>query len=695
MSLLLLCLIITSEKVVELHYTEVAPHIDGSIEEVWQQADSAYDFMQYQPNDGVPTNEPTVAYFLADDENLYIAIRCYTPGREPVASFKGLEDHIWIYLDTFKSKNKAYMFAVCLSGHYDDGMMLEDGRVQDMSWDYVWFFGVKKYDERYEIEMRIPFKSIRYKKGLDEWGLNIRRWHIKDYAVSNWITFLQQEGMQISKFGTLKNVYPKSKGYYIELFPEGFFRYDQIGDSTDYTPSLSFNFKWDPTSQMTLNGTINPDFAHIESDPYTFNLSRYPIRLEERRPFFIEGNEVFRMSHLGLPFFSSLDVFYTRRVGKPLPEGGSVPILGGLKLINKERDWNFGVLGAYTDSVDEEPNRGFAVARVNRSVFENSEIGMLFSSTATSRDDYNYAIGLDGAYRSGPSQFILQSAISDKNEKRGWAVSSGGVYRSSNFIAVGSVISVDDSFDVWDMGYVPWQGMTDLYVAAGPARYPETGPILRWYLEPGIVLTKYPESDNWSKFGSVFFESQFRNLWGFNIYAEAGQQYEADTNYFYRSIETAVWSGLRPSMNLHFGFNYAHCYNYWRGWIASQLWIWHWMSFVPTSRLSLITYGDFVIEWNPEGHIGAITPIWTPRIEYKISHNIDLSLYSEFVFVTEEGKLRTAEIASNRIGFLFAWNFMPKSWFYVALNDYRVNSGDRLELQERIAAIKVKYLIYF
>ncbi len=693
--LIVLGLLLVHEKSIELRYTEEAPRIDGFIEDLWQQADSAYGFMQYQPNDGVPTGEPTVVYFLADDNNLYIAFRCYTPGREPVASFKALEDHIWLYLDTFNSKSAAYMFAVCLSGHYDDGLLLEDGRVQDVSWDYVWFYATKKYDEKYEIEIKLPFKSIRYKEGLDEWGMNIRRWHIKDYEVSHWTEVLQEDAMQISKFGTLKNVHPKSKGYYIELYPEGFFRYDRVGDSTDYTPSLSFNFKWDPTSQMTLNGTINPDFAHIESDPYTLNLSRYPVRLEERRPFFIEGNEVFRMSHLGLGFFTSLDMFYTRRLGKPLPDGGSVPILGGLKLINKGREWSFGVLGAYTDSTDEEPDRGFAAARVNRAVLENSEIGLLMSSTATSRDDYNYAIGLDGAYRSGPSQFILQSAVSDKNAKRGWAATSGGIYRTSNFIAVGSFITVDDSFDVWDMGYVPWQGLTDLYVAAGPAGYPETGPILRYVLEPGINITKNPETDEWSKFASLFFEPRFRNLWGFNIYAQAGRQYEADTNYVFREADVSIWSGLRPNMNLNFGFNYSYCYNYWRQWIGHQLWLWHWMSFVPTSRLSLITSGDFVFEWNPDGALAAITPIWEPRIELKIAHNIDVSLYSEFVIQTEEGKLSTAEISSNRIGFLFAWNFMPKSWFYIAFNDYRENTGDGLELQQRIGAVKAKYLLYF
>jgi hypothetical protein len=702
---LVLSLFLVGNKSVELRYTDVAPQLDGVIEDLWLQADSAYDFTQYRPNDGVPANEPTVVYFLADDENLYIAFKCYTPGRKPYASYKGLEDHIWFYLDTFNSKSRAYMFAVCLSGHYDDGLMLENGKLQDTSWDYVWFFHIGEYKNGYVIEVRIPFKSIRYKKDLTEWGLQIRRWHIKDYAVTHWTDVRQEDGLQISQSGTLKNVHPKAQGYYVELYPEGFLRYDERGDSTEWTPSLSFNFKWDPTSQMTLNGTVNPDFAHIESDPYTFNLSRYPVRLEERRPFFVEGHDVFRMSHLGMGFFNSLDIFYSRRVGEPLPQPwvGSIPILGGLKLINKSTDWNFGVLGAYTgeftDSIPgltaEIPNRSFGVARVNRAILDNSDIGMMFSGTMIDRDNYNYAIGLDGALRSGPSQFILQSAISDKNGMRGYAISSGGIHRSSNFIAVGSFLKVDSSFYVEDMGYVPWQGVTDLYLAAGPARYPETGPLLRMYLEPGIVITKYPESDEWSKFVSLFFEPDFRNMWGFNIYSQIGQMFEVDTNYFYRDLDVSVWSGLRPSYNLNFGFNYAHRYNYYRQWIASQLWIWHWMSFVPVSQLSLITYGDFVMEWDPYGELHAITPIWTPRIEYQINADMDISLYSEFVFLTEGGDLSTAEIYSNRIGFLFSWNFSPKSWLYIAFNDLRRDAGEGLELVERIGAVKVKYLIYF
>jgi hypothetical protein len=88
---LVLSFFLVGEKSVELRYTEVAPHLGGVIEDVWLQADSAYDFTQYQSSDGLPASEPTIAYFLADDENLYIAFKCYTPGRRPYASLLSID----------------------------------------------------------------------------------------------------------------------------------------------------------------------------------------------------------------------------------------------------------------------------------------------------------------------------------------------------------------------------------------------------------------------------------------------------------------------------------------------------------------------------------------------------------------------------------------------------------------------------
>ncbi|MGQ9702917.1 MAG: DUF5916 domain-containing protein [bacterium] len=467
MNLLLLCLQITSAKAVEVKYTEITPKIDGVIEEIWFNGDSAYGFIQYQPSEGDSATEPTVVYVLMDENNIYFAFRCFTSGRQPVASFSGFEDQVVLYLDTFNNKTTAYYFNLCASGMYEDGIILEDGKCRDVSWDGVFYFVPKCYDDRFEIEIKIPFKSIRYKKGLNEWGVNFLRWCVKDYEASYWNPVSQKDGLRVSKFGRLVNVIPRSAGYYLEIHPEVFVRYDKDTIETKAKPSASLNLKWDITPQTTLNATVLPDFAQIESDPYTFNLTRYPIRLAERRPFFVEGRDIFRMANLGQKYFTPLEIYYSRRIGKPAANG-YVPILGGVTFINKEKHWNWGILGALTDKTATEPFQGFGVLRAKRGVLENSEIGLLFSSAIENTQNYNYALGTDGVYRSGPLQLILQSALSDKNGKAGWANAGGGLYKTKTILAQGSFLAVSDSFDVSDIGYVPWIGQKSILLLPVP-----------------------------------------------------------------------------------------------------------------------------------------------------------------------------------------------------------------------------------
>jgi len=129
--------------------------------------------------------------------------------------------------------------------------------------------------------------------------------------------------------------------------------------------------------------------------------------------------------------------------------------------------------------------------------------------------------------------------------------------------------------------------------------------------------------------------------------------------------------------------------------VDNSLKLFLWLASYPLSQINLSTLIDYVVECNPDGNITAIMIYTTPRIEYKITKDIEVALYSQFVFQTDEGNIKSAEIYSNRIGFLFSWNFSPKSWFYITFDDYRVNTGNGLEPQERIGAIKAKYLIYF
>ncbi len=165
MSLLLLIFFgINHTKVIYTHFTEKAPIIDGVIEDTWQTADSIYDFVQFRPYENEPPSEQTVVYALQDEENLYFAFCCYADSIKPISCLTADEDFIAVRIDPFDSKTIAYFFNVYASGMIYDGWIFDDGRRMDASWEGVWYKALKFYDDRYEVEIKIPFKSIRYKK---------------------------------------------------------------------------------------------------------------------------------------------------------------------------------------------------------------------------------------------------------------------------------------------------------------------------------------------------------------------------------------------------------------------------------------------------------------------------------------------------------------------------------------------------
>ncbi len=610
-----------------------------------------------------------------------------------------------LYMDPFGGKTTAYYFTVYASGRFNDGMVLDDGRSTDDSWDGVWYRAVNIHDDCYGVEIRIPFRSIRYKRGLTEWGINFERYILNNRETVYWTEVLQIEDNMVSKYGRLKGINPQSTGYYFELYPEGFVRYDkERKEEGKIKPSGSLNFKWDLTSQTTLDATVLPDFAQIESDPFTLNLSEYEEWLDERRPFFLEGKDIFRMSDLGKGFYHPLNIFYSRGVGKSI-DGESVPILGGLKLTSKAESWNFGAFGANTDSLryleddtvlTTEPRRSFGVLRVKRRVLETSEVGMLFSGMRADKDDYNFAFGLDGVYRSGINQFILQGALSDKNNKKGWAISSVYFGFIRNFLAVGSVEVVQDSFDVEDVGYLPWAGMKKILSFVGPFKMYPTGALRNLSWGPGVALTREPGDVNgWSKVGFLFVNPCFRNNWGFNLQLQAGPCCEEDTEYFNRGINLSVW-GNGANYHVSFGGNFNHSYNYDREFVAYQGSNWLWCAYneIPRTRLSL-SLNNWV-EWDTLNTIIAITTNATPRIDFSITEDMNLGIFNEFVMEIPQTYFGETELTSNRAGLLFSWNFLPKSWLYIALNDHREQNDERkLELQNQVGAIKAKYLLYF
>jgi hypothetical protein len=155
-----------------------------------------------------------------------------------------------------------------------------------------------------------------------------------------------------------------------------------------------------------------------------------------------------------------------------------------------------------------------------------------------------------------------------------------------------------------------------------------------------------------------------------------------------------MW-GLIKGNNINFGTNYSYSWNYRRGYLAHQLTNWFFFGYSIMPPMSIVLSGNLWIEWDTTNTIVAMTPRIRPRIDIRFSADKSLAIFNDILLETPETRIRDTEFASNRFGFLFSWNFKPKSWLYVALNDLREQTGEKLEPVYTIAAIKVKYLLYF
>jgi hypothetical protein len=699
-------------RAVEVRSTSLAPRIDGSIEALWGAADTATGFVQNQPYERSEPTERTVVYLLQDDENLYVAFRCHSLKNPPTANYTKDEDYVSIAFDPFGSKTTGYFFLVYGSGLFWDGLILDDGREQDLTWEGVWFRAVRIYPDRMEVEMKIPFKTVRYKKGLSEWGLQFHRHIASNFEDDYWTEVTQKDGDLVSRWGVARGIQPRSSGYYFELYPEGFVRYDDYkGKKGKLKPKGSLNLKWDLTPQTSLNATAYPDFAQIESDPFSVNLSRYPTYLEEQRPFFVEGTEIFRTS--GFPnsgFFRPLNIFYSRRIGKSL-DGEAVPILGGIKLTHKTETWNLGILGAAVDTYEkpaegiEEPHRSFGVIRAKRRILGNSDVGILASGMTTNPHDYDYAIAADAVLRKGASQMILQGGRSDHNGKRGWAVTSGYKGYVRSLLTMAAYEAVADSFDVEDIGFVPWAGQQRAMVISGPFWTFQTGALRNLYVAPGIIRSRDPGSPHWSTLGYFTINPSFRRQWGINLEMNYGRNYELNDltgkydGYLYREANLGFW-GLLNGNSIHGGCQYSYSYNYARHYLAYQgfNYLSFSYSFIPPVSAGLNT--NLWVEWDPHREVVAMWPLLRPRVDYRISPYMTLSVFEELVAYTPETRVGKSRLQSDRMGLLYSWNFAPKSWLYAALNDYSAldygkNPAGVMERQYAIGAVKLKYLLYF
>lgn len=420
-----------------------APVIDGYLDDkAWETTQWAGDFVQREPNDGARPSQQTRFKVLFDNDNLYVLIQALdsVPG-EVVRrlSRRDNEDGDWlaVSIDSYADKQTAFTFGITSAGVKFDFMLVNDN-VNDRSWDALYFAAVTADAQGWTAEMRIPLSQLRFSvKEKHDWGINVFRYIYRKQELSFWQPIPVTAPGLVSLYGELKGVDGIKPRRDIELLPYAYAKatYDkkengnpyQTGEK--YKATAGIDGKVAVTNDLTLNFTINPDFGQVEADPSVVNLSAFETFYPEKRPFFIEGKNIFNFKLTGADSDNNNNMlFYSRRIGRApqytiTPDSGvyvSAPeqtaILGSFKLSGKtNKGLSVGVIESVTRNVKAtidsagiyhqlsvEPLTSYFVARLSQDFNKGTtSVGGMF--TATNRDikEAQLEFLADAAYTGG------------------------------------------------------------------------------------------------------------------------------------------------------------------------------------------------------------------------------------------------------------------------------------------------------
>jgi hypothetical protein len=398
----LICKVVIAQKKNEsyrLHIrkTTVPVTVDGvGNDQAWQQSDVATNFFMVLPMDTSNARVRTEVRMAYDDRNLYLLATCFhaAPGPFYVESLRrdfnfGKNDNFLLFLDPFDDQTNGFSFGANAAGAQWDGTMFGGGSI-DLNWDNKWVSVVKNDQEKWVFELAIPFTTIRYKKGIREWGINFSRLDLKTTEKSSWAPVPRQfPTASLAYTGVLVwDTPPPEQGANISVIPyllAGSSKNYESGQAAKQQKKIGTDIKVGVTSSLNLDLTINPDFSQVEVDRQVTNLDRFELFFPERRQFFLENGDLF--ANFG---YATIRPFFSRRIGL------GVPIHAGARLSGRlNKDWRIGLMNMQTASVEERalPGQNFAIVSLQRRVFSRSNIGFLF----VNKQSLNYRPGRDSS----------------------------------------------------------------------------------------------------------------------------------------------------------------------------------------------------------------------------------------------------------------------------------------------------------
>ncbi|HEX2611316.1 MAG TPA: DUF5916 domain-containing protein, partial [Gemmatimonadales bacterium] len=380
--------------------------IDGKLDEpVWQQAAVLTGFSQFSPVDGVPAADTTQVLVWYSPSAIHFGIRAFEAhgavhatlaDRDRIAS----DDYVQILLSTFNDGRQATVFAVNPLGVQSDGALVETGSTSgngfnnavvkreeaDLSPDFVFESKGRVTPSGYEIEVRIPFKSLRFQPAREQsWGINVVRMVQHSGREDSWTPAKRARASFLAQSGRLVGLTGMHRGVVLDFTPSvtskttgssGVSGWQYAGGS----PELGGTVRWGITNNLNLNGTAKPDFSQVESDVPQFVFDpRNELFFQEKRPFFLDGIEQFSTPN---------NLIYTRRIVQPV---------AAAKLTGKAFGTDLALLSAVDDqagSFTGQDHPVYNILRVQRDIGAQSRVGLVYTDKIDG-NNYNRVAGAD------------------------------------------------------------------------------------------------------------------------------------------------------------------------------------------------------------------------------------------------------------------------------------------------------------
>ncbi len=504
-----------------IHKTSTPVIIDGiDNDEAWQQAETAKNFFMVLPMDTSLAKVKTEVKVSYDEHNFYLLAVCYNKlqGANMVESLRRdfnftNNDNFLVFIDPFEDQTTGFSFGTNANGAQWDGTMYEGGKV-DLNWDNKWVSSVKDYPDKYIFEAAIPFKTLRYKKNMLQWGINFSRNDLKTTEKSSWTPVPRQfPTASLAYTGTLlwdsAPPEPRSNISIIPYFLTSTAKDFRTGKTSGILGREGFDAKLTFSTALNLDLTVHPDFSQVEVDQQVTNLSRYELFFPEKRQFFLENGDLF--GNFG---YTDLQPFFSRRIGL------NTPINFGARLSGKlNKTLRIGVMDMETagNKNSNMPSENYAVVSLQQKIFRRSNIGFIYidktaidyhtsDSLKNIFKQYNRNLGLEYNLASANNVFtgkamILKSFTPARNGND-IVQASNLQYSSRRWLVYGQYEYVGKNYTA-EVGYVPRSG----FIKFNPqiSRY--------FFPKSGILLSHGPQFN-----ANYFFDTKMHSTDNQNIF---------------------------------------------------------------------------------------------------------------------------------------------------------------------------------